>query len=100
MNTPISPNAAGGSFTAWRAGFWRRIIAMSDPAVKRRFMAGTVALVAVIGFVDFLTGFELSMLVFYLLPVSAAVAGIGWRFGVLTAVLSVMSWLASDVLSG
>ncbi len=63
-------------------------------------MAATFALIAVIGVADYLTGFELSLLVFYLVPVSMAVAAVGWRFGTLAAVLSVATWLAGDILAG
>jgi len=63
-------------------------------------MAITFALVAVIGVADYLTGFELSLLVFYFLPVCMAVAAVGWRFGAATAVLSVATWLAGDILAG
>ena len=84
----------------WREGFWRRILATSDPSRKKRYMALTFGLVAVIGAADYLTGFELSLLVFYFLPVCMAVAAVGWRFGTLTAVLSVATWLAGDFAAG
>jgi len=76
------------------------MISNSDPGAKRWYMAATFALVAVIGFADYITGFELSLLVFYLLPVCMAVAAVGWRFGVATAVLSVATWLVGDNLAG
>jgi signal transduction histidine kinase len=63
-------------------------------------MALTFGLVAVIGAADYLTGFELSLLVFYFLPVCIAVASVGWRFGTLTAVLSVATWLVGDFAAG
>lgn len=63
-------------------------------------IAVTFVLVIVIGFVDFLTGFELSLLVFYLLPVCLAVAAVGWGFGVATALVSVGTWLAGDLAAG
>jgi len=63
-------------------------------------MAATFGLVAIIGVADYLTGFELSLLVFYFLPVCLAVAAVGWRFGAITAVLSVATWLAGDILAG
>jgi signal transduction histidine kinase len=63
-------------------------------------MAVTVGLVAAIGIVDYFTGFELSLLVFYFIPVCLAVATIGWRFGTATAVLSVATWLFGDIAAG
>jgi signal transduction histidine kinase len=59
-----------------------------------------LCLVAIIGVADYLTGFELSLLVFYFLPVCIAVAAVGWQFGALTAVLSVATWLVGDILAG
>jgi signal transduction histidine kinase len=100
MNPPENPDADRRPSGAWREGFWRRILATSDPSKKKRYMALTFALVAVIGAADYLTGFELSLLVFYFLPVSIAVAAVGWRFGTLTAVLSVVTWLAGDFAAG
>lgn len=100
MSTPDNASSAQGLLRMLRDGFWRRIIANSDRAHRRVFVAATFVLVAVIGFADFLTGFELSLLVFYLLPVCMAVAAVGWRFGTFTAVLSVATWLCGDILAG
>lgn len=101
MNPGPSHSApAQSAFGAWRTGFWRRVIATSDAKAKRRYMAATFLMVVVIGVADYLSGFELSLLVFYLLPVCTAVAAVGWRFGVVTAVLSVATWLTGDYLAG
>src|ERR1035438_6389129 len=94
------PDANAGRFKVWREGFWRRVLATSEPSRKRRYMAATFGLVAVIGVADYLTGFELSLQVFYFLPVCLAVASVNWRFGVVTAVLSVAIWLVGDILAG
>jgi signal transduction histidine kinase len=100
MSPPKPSPAAPGPFEGWREGFWRRVLATSEPSRKRRYMAATFGLVAVIGVADYLTGFELSLLVFYFLPVCLAVASVGWRFGAVTAVLSVATWLVGDILAG
>src|SRR5580658_2311155 len=100
MNPPENPDADRRPSGAWREGYWRRILATSDPSKKKRYMALTFVLVAVIGAADYLTGFELSLLVFYFLPVCVAVAAVDWRFGTLTAVLSVATWLAGDFAAG
>lgn len=97
MQTRSSPD---GRFKLWREGFWRSILATSSPVRKRQFMGLCVGLVAVIGFADYLTGFELSLLVFYFLPVCIAVAAVGWRFGTAIACLSVAGWLIGDVAAG
>ncbi len=100
MSVQDPPEPAASAFRAWRLGFWRHMLAPSGPRRERRYMALAVGLVGVIGFADFLTGFELSFLVFYLVPVCIAVAAVGWRLGTLTAVLSVVTWLASDYAAG
>ena len=89
-----------GAFKAWRFGLWQRILATSDRSKRRRYMAATFALVALFGLADYLTGFELSLLVFYLVPLCVAVAAVGWRFGVLTALLCVATWLTGDFVAG
>ena len=63
-------------------------------------MGATAALVVAVGAVDFAMGFETSLLVFYFLPVCVAVASVGWRFGVVTAVASVATWLTGDFAAG
>jgi signal transduction histidine kinase len=83
----------------WRDSLLRRFITASDPGHKVRFVAITCALVLVIGFADYLTGVELSLLVFYLIPVCMAVAAVGWRFGVAVSVLSVATWFGGDILA-
>jgi signal transduction histidine kinase len=59
----------------------------------------TIALVLVIGLVDFLAGFELSLLVFYILPICAAVT-VSWRFAIAAAVACIATWLVGDFAAG
>jgi signal transduction histidine kinase len=80
--------------------FWRGLIAPVNPA-RRRLMVGlTIMFLAVIGLADFLLGFEITLLVFYFVPISFAVVTLGWRFGVVIAVASVTTWIAGDVAAG
>jgi signal transduction histidine kinase len=99
MTTPETRRALR-PLNNWIDGFWRRILATSDASRKKGYMAAVFGLVAVIGIADYLTGFELSLLVFYFLPVCLAVAAVGWRFGTLVAVLSVATWLLGDFAAG
>jgi signal transduction histidine kinase len=95
------PNPAERPFQAWREQFWRRVLAAPSVQRQRRlYMALTFALVSVIGAADYLTGSELSLLVFYLIPVCTAVAAAGRSFGTATAVLSVVIWLIGDFAAG
>src|SRR6266849_7869148 len=61
--------------------------------------AGLVVL-ALIGFVDYLTGFEMLFSVFYLLEVGLAAWFVGRGFGLLMSVLSVIVWIGGDVAAG
>lgn len=79
---------------------WSEIVASRDPG-RRRLLAGTsAALVALIGLVDYLTGFEISLLPFYFLPICLATAAVGWTFGVVVATASVASWIFADFAAG
>jgi signal transduction histidine kinase len=59
-----------------------------------------LGLMFAIGVADYFTGFEVSFLVFYFLPVALAVTAFGWQIGVLTALASVAVWLAGDFAAG
>lgn len=59
-------------------------------------IAGAV-LVVLLGVVDYLTGPDLSFLIFYLIPVSLAAWFGGRRAGVLTALTGAVTWFLADV---
>ena len=73
-------------------------------SVKRRsrwfFGAMALAIVLVVGAVDYFTGFEISFSVFYLLAVALAVWFVGTRFGIAISILSVITSLAGDLAAG
>ncbi|MFY9924689.1 MAG: sensor histidine kinase [Opitutaceae bacterium] len=100
MSKPHPSSSLAGLFNAWRRDFWWSIVSITNPSHRRRLVAFTFILVLVIGVADYLTGFELSLLVFYLLPICLAVASVGWRFGVVTSVLSIATWLTGDFAAG
>lgn len=56
--------------------------------------------VAVVGMVDYATGYEISMSLFYLAPVSLAAWYAGRRAGIAIAAMSCASWYAADIASG
>ena len=62
-------------------------------------MAG-LALLAVIGIIDYLTGFEMLFSVFYLLGVGLAAWFVGWGFGLVMSILSVIVWIGGDLAAG
>lgn len=53
-----------------------------------------------IGLSDYLTGVEISLSLFYLLPISIAAWGIGRQAGILVSLLSVFAWRISNQLAG
>jgi signal transduction histidine kinase len=57
-------------------------------------------LLVIVGVADYLTGFERSLLVFYLLPVSLAAWFVGWRFAVIICIMSVAVWIGGDIAAG
>jgi signal transduction histidine kinase len=76
------------------------LLGATPSAGKATFAALTLALVAVIGFIDYLTGSEISMLLFYIAPVSLAVVTVNRTFAMVTGALSVAAWLAGDMILG
>ncbi|MEZ0394828.1 MAG: GGDEF domain-containing protein [Anaerolineales bacterium] len=60
----------------------------------------SILLVLLLGAIDYLTGFELTFSLFYLLPVSIVSWGVGRRAGLLIAALSVLIWSISNLLTG
>jgi diguanylate cyclase (GGDEF)-like protein len=57
-------------------------------------------LIAIVGTLDFATGYELSFSIFYTIPVGVASWYAGRRWGLLVSIASAMSWLAADYASG
>jgi len=58
------------------------------------------ALIGGIGFLDFVTGYELAFSLFYLLPVSLVAWFTGQRLGMLASIASACVWLTADVAAG
>jgi len=62
-------------------------------------MAGMV-LIAGVGFIDHLTGFEVSFSLFYLIPISLLAWFAGKRFGIEASIISALVWLLAEITSG
>jgi hypothetical protein len=56
--------------------------------------------VAVLGALDYVTGYEISFSIFYLLPVSMIAWFVGRRAGILISVGAAASWLLAELLAG
>ena len=57
-------------------------------------------LVAVIGALDYATGYEIAFSFFYIVPVSIAAWYLSRKSGILVSVVCAAVWLAADVMSG
>ena len=57
-------------------------------------------LVALIGLIDYLTGYELSFSIFYLIPIAASAWYAGTRLGIAVCNIAAATWLVVDHASG
>src|SRR5580765_1872283 len=71
-----------------------------ERASRRVLIAGGLAVVVIIGVVDYLTGFEVLFSAFYLLEVGLASWFVGRGFGMVMSVLSAVVWIGGDVAAG
>ena len=63
-------------------------------------VAACLLLVAVVGYIDYVTGYERPLLLFYLLPISLAVWFGSLLFGLSVAVIAIVAWMWSDLAAG
>lgn len=63
-------------------------------------IAVCLLLVAVIGYIDYATGYERPLLLFYLLPISLAVWFGNLLLGLIVVVIAIGAWMWSDVAAG
>ena len=74
---------------------WHRLI-RSRPAL----FAACVIITAVLGYVDYVTGYEQTFLLFYLVPISLGTWFGNYWFGLSFSALSVVAWVVSDMAAG
>jgi signal transduction histidine kinase len=67
---------------------------------RRSLAIACLILTGVIGYVDYLTGYERSLLLFYLLPISLAAWCGSFAFAIAIVVVCVIVWALSDLASG
>lgn len=80
-----------------RARVW---LAPVPPQRRLRTALGLIAVLGLIGWLDYSAGFWVSLQLFYLGPIVLSVAWLGWRVGCLVATLSVTLRLAGDTAAG
>src|SRR5258705_8237313 len=67
---------------------------------RRSLAIACLILTGVIGYVDYLTGYERSLLLFYFLPISLGAWFGNFAFGIAMVVACVIVWVLSDLASG
>ncbi len=73
------------------------VLSSLSPAV---LAALSLLLVAFVGAIDYVSGFEISFSVFYLIPVGFGTWYLGKQFGIFICLVSAATWLAVDYASG
>lgn len=70
-------------------------------SLKKGWLATiSVGVVLILGFIDYITGFELSFSFFYLLPITIVAWTAGRKTGLFFSVLCASIWFTSNLLSG
>jgi signal transduction histidine kinase len=77
-----------------------RLLEKLEQSSRTSLVLAGLAVLAFIGMIDYLTGFELFFSVFYLLEVGLAAWFVGAGFGILMSVLSVIVWIGGDFAAG
>jgi len=77
-----------------------RIYAPPGPWLSWLILSVCLLLVGCVGYIDYRTGYERTMILFYLLPISLAIWFFGLIGGLAIAVLSVVTTVVSDVAAG
>src|SRR5438046_9352790 len=67
---------------------------------KGALIAVCILLVAVVGYIEYVTGYERPLLLFYLLPISLAVWFGSLPLGLGVAVIAIVAWMGADLAEG
>jgi signal transduction histidine kinase len=67
---------------------------------RGRAIVVITAMVALIGWLDYLAGIRISLALFYLVPIMLSVAWLGWRTACLTAIASTIARIVGDLATG
>src|SRR5688572_14814689 len=93
-NAAIDFLAPAASFRRGWVRLLHRRLASTHPAIKWLF---AVSGIAVVGYVDLVSGDEISFSIFYLLPIAYATWFIRLRAGLFIAVLGAVVWCAVEL---
>jgi signal transduction histidine kinase len=85
-------------------GWIGRAVMPANLALKRASRVSVVVLsliwIGLVGLADYWTGYERSMLIFYLIPITLGTWFVGRGFGMFLSVLSITTSIISDIASG
>src|SRR5262245_19940293 len=85
----------------WFDLFRTKVSGFPRLALSRTTLVVTsLLLVGIIGYIDYLTGYERSLMLFYLLPISLATWFGSATFGLVIVTVSVTVWKLTDVAAG
>ncbi|HEY4283610.1 MAG TPA: sensor histidine kinase [Chthoniobacterales bacterium] len=73
---------------------------LGSPLGRLSVAVACVILTLIVGYLDYLTGYEQSLLLFYLVPIAIATWFGGLILGLLFSVFSVVIWVVSDIWAG
>jgi signal transduction histidine kinase len=98
MDLPMNSIAAmaGATVKAER----RARPAFSSPISRVALVVLCLFLIGLLGYLDFLTGYEQSLLLFYLIPIALATWFEGLALGLGLCAVSLGAWVASDIFAG
>jgi len=80
------------------AGKLRNFLLLKIP--RTSLVIVCLTLTSIIGYVDYLTGYERSLLLFYFLPISLAAWFGNFAYGIAIVIVCVAAWIVSDLASG
>lgn len=67
---------------------------------QNMYLAVSLIMVALIGFLDHMTGFELSFSIFYVIPVAIAAWNLGYFYSTVISLIAGTVWIIVDISSG
>lgn len=77
-----------------------RFFTFIDNLPKSAYIILSFLLLALIGFIDYITGYEISISIFYTIPVSLVAWSLGRWAAVGVSLLSVLVWIGGDIAMG
>jgi len=77
-----------------------KLLASLESVPRRVLSVGVIGVMIILGFADYITGFEFSFSFFYLIPITIIAWTNGRDAGLFFSVLSATVWLTSNLLSG